>query len=57
MFKIDLAIKFGSNEISIYQKSFGIVSKQPAYLAVDETGRTIKVRYSHIKFIVSRCFI
>lgn len=44
MFKIDLAIKFGSNEISIYQKNFGIVSKQPAYLAVDETGRTIKVK-------------
>lgn len=44
MFKIDLAIKFGSDEISIYQKNFGIVSKQPAYLAVDETGRAIKVK-------------
>ena len=44
MFKIDLAIKFGSDEISIYQKNFGIVSKQPAYLAVEETGRSIKVK-------------
>ena len=44
MFNIDLAIKFGSNEISIYQKGFGIVSKEPAFLAVVENGKDIKVK-------------
>lgn len=44
MFNIDLAIKFGSNEIIIYRKGFGIVAKEPAYLAVEENGKNIKVK-------------
>lgn len=44
MFNIDLAIKFGSNEIIIYRKGFGIIAKEPAYLAVVENGNKIKVK-------------
>lgn len=44
MFNIDLAIKFGSNEIIIYRKGFGIIEKVPAYLAVVENGKNIKVK-------------
>lgn len=44
MFGVDLAIKFGSSEITIYQKGVGIVAKEPAYLAVEENGKKIKVR-------------
>ena len=44
MFNIDLAIKFGSNEIIIYRKGFGIIAKEPAYLAVEENGNSIKVK-------------
>jgi len=44
MKNIDIAIKFGSNEIIIYRKGFGIVAKEPAYLAVDEDGKNLKVR-------------
>ncbi len=41
---IDLAIKFGSNEITIYRKQFGIIAKEPAYLAVEEDGKRFKVK-------------
>ena len=44
MFKIELAMKFGSNEISFYKKNFGILSKEPAYLAVDESTKKAKVK-------------
>lgn len=44
MFNIDLAIKFGSNEIIIYRKGFGIIAKEPAFLAVEEVGKKIKVK-------------
>ena len=44
MFNIDLAIKFGGNEISVFRKGFGIVAKEPAYLAVVENGNKIKVK-------------
>ena len=44
MFNVDLAIKFGSNEIIIFRKGFGIIAKEPAYLAVVETGAKIKVK-------------
>ena len=44
MSNIDLAIKFGSNEIIIYRKGYGIIAKEPAYLAVVENGRNIKVK-------------
>ena len=44
MSKVELAIKFGSNEIIVFRKGFGIVDKVPAYLAVDENGKNIKVR-------------
>ncbi|MBE5741040.1 MAG: hypothetical protein E7351_00695 [Clostridiales bacterium] len=44
MFSINLAIKFGSNEIIIYRKGFGIIAKEPAYLAVTENGKNIKVK-------------
>ncbi len=43
MYNIDLAIKFGSNEIIIYRKGFGIIAKEPAYLVVSEGGRRVKV--------------
>ena len=44
MMKVDIAIKFGSNEIIIYRKGFGIVAKEPAYLAVDENDKKLKVK-------------
>jgi len=36
LFNIDLAIKFGSKEIIIYRKGFGIVAKQPALIAYED---------------------
>ncbi len=44
MFNVELAIKFGSNEIIVYRKGYGIVEKIPAYLAVIENGKNIKVK-------------
>ncbi len=44
MFNVELAIKFGSNEIIVFRKGFGIVEKVPAYLAVQENGSKIKVK-------------
>lgn len=44
MMNVDLAIKFGSNEIIIYRKGFGIIAKEPAYLAVVEDGNKLKVK-------------
>lgn len=44
MFNIDLAIKFGSNEIIIYRKGIGIITKEPAYLAVIEDGNKFKIK-------------
>ena len=44
MFNIDLAIKFGTSEISVYKKGVGIIAKEPAYLAVLENGKKIKVQ-------------
>ena len=44
MFNVDLAIKFGSNEIVIFRKGFGIVAKEPAFLAVEENGKNLKVK-------------
>lgn len=46
MFSVDLAIKFGSNEIIVYRKGIGIVTKEPAYLAVVENGKSLKVKAS-----------
>ena len=42
MFNIDLAIKFGSNEIIIYRKGFGIVAKHPAFVAFEEDSFKVK---------------
>ena len=44
MFNVELAIKFGSNEIIVYRKGYGIVEKVPAYVAVQENGKKIKVK-------------
>jgi len=44
MSKVELAIKFGSNEIVVFRKGYGIVDKVPAYLAVVENGEKIKVK-------------
>lgn len=44
MFNIDLAIKFGSNEIIIYRKGIGIIAKEPAFLAVVENDKSVKVK-------------
>ncbi len=44
MFNVELAIKFGSNEIIVFRKGFGIVEKVPAYLAVEENGNKFKVK-------------
>ena len=41
---MDLAIKFGSSEISVYKKGIGIVAKEPAFLAVTEKGKNFKVQ-------------
>lgn len=42
--KIDLALKFGSHEIIIYRKGFGIIAKEPAYLAVTPVGKRMIVK-------------
>ena len=42
MFNIDLAIKFGSNEIIIYRKGIGIIAKEPAFLAVIEMAKNLR---------------
>lgn len=42
--KIDLALKFGSHEIIIYRKGFGIIAKEPAYLAVTPKGKRLVVK-------------
>ncbi|MBQ3502109.1 MAG: rod shape-determining protein [Clostridia bacterium] len=39
MSKIELAIKFGSNEIIVYRKGFGIVARECSYLATTK-GKT-----------------
>ncbi|MCQ2556349.1 MAG: rod shape-determining protein, partial [Clostridia bacterium] len=44
MTNIDLAIKFGSNEIIIFRKGYGIVSKCSAFIAVTEKGKNFKVK-------------
>ncbi len=44
MVNVELAIKFGSNEIIVFRKGFGIAEKVPAYLAVVENGKSIKVK-------------
>ena len=44
MFKVELAIKFGSNEIIVFRKGFGIIEKVPAYLAVVENGNSFKIK-------------
>ena len=44
MFNVELAIKFGSNEIIVFRKGFGIIEKVPAYLAVVESGNKLKVK-------------
>ena len=41
---MDLAIKFGSSEISVFKKGIGIVAKEPAFLAVTEKGKGFKVQ-------------
>ena len=42
--KINLALKFGSHEIIIYRKGFGIIAKEPAYLAVTPVGKRMIVK-------------
>ena len=44
MFSINLAIKFGSGEISVYQKGVGVIAKEPAFLAVTGNGKNVKVK-------------
>ncbi len=44
MYNVELAIKFGSNEIIVFRKGYGIVEKVPAYVAVEENGNKIKVK-------------
>ena len=44
MFSIKLAIKFGSGEISVYQKGVGVIAKEPAFLAVTGSGKNLKVK-------------
>ncbi len=44
MLKVELAVKFGSNEIIVYRRGFGIIDKVPAYLAVVENGKDFKVK-------------
>lgn len=44
MFNLNLAIKFGGSEISIYKKGVGLIAKEPAYLAVIENGKKVKVQ-------------
>ena len=44
MFSINLAIKFGSGEISVYQKGVGIIAKEPSILAVSGNGKNSSVK-------------
>jgi len=43
MSKIELAIKFGSNEIIVYRKGLGIVARQSSYLATSKGKENGKV--------------
>lgn len=43
MSKVELAIKFGSNEIIVFQKGIGIVARQTTYLALSNTQRSSKI--------------
>lgn len=43
MFRVDLGIKFGGNEIIVFKKGSGIVVKEPAYLAVTTNGKAMNV--------------
>ncbi len=44
MFSVELAIKFGSNEIIIYRKGFGIIAKEPAYIATTQSGKNVSIK-------------
>lgn len=44
MATVELGLKFGGNEIIIFQKGVGIVAKEPAFLAVVENGKKMKVK-------------
>lgn len=37
--KIELAIKFGSNEIIVYRKGLGIVARKSSYVAINKKGK------------------
>ena len=39
--KIELAIKFGSNEIIVYRKGLGIIARQSSYVAISKRGGKI----------------
>ncbi|MFQ6724320.1 MAG: rod shape-determining protein [Clostridia bacterium] len=39
--KIELAIKFGSNEIIVYRKGYGIVSRVSSYVALTKGGNSV----------------
>ena len=39
--KIDLAIKFGSNEIIVFRKGFGIVARKSSYVATTKGGKKV----------------
>lgn len=39
MSKVELAIKFGSNEITVFKKGLGIVARQSNYVAITKKGK------------------
>ena len=39
--KIELAIKFGSNEIIIFRKGFGIIARKSSYVATNKSGSKV----------------
>ena len=42
MFNIDIAIKFGGNEILVYRKGVGVVAKRTSHIAVYEGTNKVK---------------
>ncbi len=39
MSKVELAIKFGSNEITVFKKGLGVVARQSNYVALSKSGK------------------
>lgn len=49
--KIELAIKFGSNEIIVYRKGLGIVNRTASYVATSKSGKKVCAYGEEAKYL------